>query len=257
MNMTDILVSPRQGSQGLRGGANPPRVRFLAWLGRVLTVLAALMTAWCTPLAGADTVTVCAGGECDYMTVQAAIDAESTDAGDVISILDSVHTEAGIRVDKSVVIIGAGASKTLVQAGGGPNVAVNRVFTVGSGASVTIRDMTIRYGKVVSHPGRGGGILNNGTLTLERSTVTQNRAIGADGSPGGTGSGGGIYNNGSMIILASTIRDNTAGGGDGSSGDADGGDAHGGGIASSENGSLVILNSTISGNTALHGAGYG
>jgi hypothetical protein len=54
--------------------------------------------------------------------------------------------------------------------------------------------------------GFGGGAYNdaNSTLTLERSAVTLNRAIGAE--PGGQGIGGGIYNLGTFIADAFTLN---------------------------------------------------
>jgi pectin methylesterase-like acyl-CoA thioesterase len=50
---------------------------------------------------GAKTVTVCSAG-CDHTTIQAAIDAAATHAGDTIRVLDAIHTEAGVLVDKDV-----------------------------------------------------------------------------------------------------------------------------------------------------------
>jgi hypothetical protein len=99
--------------------------------------------------------------------------------------------------------------------------------------------------------------LNNGTLTLERVAVRDNRAIGAEASPGGDAEGGGIFNNGSLTVVQSTVSGNEADAGDGVYSGDDGGDAHGGGIANGEDGSLMVINSTISGNSALPGEGSG
>jgi hypothetical protein len=99
--------------------------------------------------------------------------------------------------------------------------------------------------------GAGGGIANQGTLTLERVLVTGNRAVGGDGGMGGSGgtppdpagsggegTGGGIVNTGTLVVRDSTVRGNEAVGGYTSSlpGFGSGsaaGDATGGGIASS------------------------
>ena len=49
----------------------------------------------------------------------------------------------------------------------------------------------------------GGGIDNDGTLTVTNSTIANNSA--------GYGDGGGIYNAGTMTVTNSTIANNSAG----------------------------------------------
>jgi CSLREA domain-containing protein len=93
------------------------------------------------------------------------------------------------------------------------------------GAIVTVTDSTISGN--TAGVGGGGGIYNNGTMTITNSTITANSA---------SGPGGGIFNNGPLTIADSTISGNTAG------------DA-GGGIYNNS-GTLAITDSTISGNTA-------
>jgi hypothetical protein len=207
-------------------------------------------------LAQDDSITVCASG-CHHPTIQAAIDAPSTDAGDTIRVLDAMHTEVGIVVHKSVTIEGISASGTFVQAHALEPVASDRVLTIESGATVTIRDMTIRHGRADGRPARGGGILNDGTLWLERVAVTRNLATGSDGRPGGPAEGGGIYNNGSLVVVGGLVSDNLAEGGNGTWNGANGGDGRGGGVANGPGGMLMIVNSTISGNTATGGYGFG
>ncbi|MDA8184790.1 MAG: IPT/TIG domain-containing protein, partial [Actinomycetota bacterium] len=80
----------------------------------------------------------------------------------------------------------------------------------------------------------GGGILNNGIMTVTDSTISGNTSIG----PGG----GGILNNGFMTVTDSTMSGNTATSGYG-----------GGGIFNS--GIMTVTDSTISGNTAPYGGG--
>jgi hypothetical protein len=203
-----------------------------------------------------DPITVCAG-ECDHKTIQAAIDDPSTDAGDTIRILNATHTEAGIAVTKSVTIVGANASGTIVQAHEDKDAASDRVLTVVGGASATIQNVTVRHGKVTGSPARGGGILNEGSLTLEKVAVTDNLAIGSDSNPGGSAEGGGIYNNGLLILVRSVVSNSGAEAGNGSSSGANGGDGHGGGIANGPGGALTAVNSTISGNRAVGGYGFG
>ena len=78
----------------------------------------------------------------------------------------------------------------------------------------------------------GGGILNQGTLTLTNSTVSGNSSTFSTSPLGGTG-GGGIHNDnsGTMTLINSTVSGNT-----------------GGGIRS--DGTMTMTNSTVSGNTA-------
>ena len=96
---------------------------------------------------------------------------------------------------------------------------------------MTLEDLTIENG----YDTFGGGILNDGTLTLTDSTVS--------GNGNGNDAGGGIYNNGgTMTIADSTIANNTA--------------SYGGGIVN--RGTMTVIASTISGNTCTSsGCGNG
>jgi Novel STAND NTPase 1/TIR domain len=92
----------------------------------------------------------------------------------------------------------------------------------------------------------GGGIFNIGSMTIDSSSISDNRA--SDAIPYSTPTGGGILNSGTMVINNSTISDNTAPAG------------NGGGIENTSsfktdltnpynmNSFMVISNSTISGN---------
>ena len=102
-------------------------------LGIVIAV-AVSVSLFASPAAAAeaDTITVCSYG-CDHTTIQAAIDDPSTGSGDTIEVLKSVHTEAGIEVDKSVTIVGGHPSGTTVQADTSENSANDRVFWIKSG----------------------------------------------------------------------------------------------------------------------------
>ncbi|HEX5651286.1 MAG TPA: choice-of-anchor Q domain-containing protein [Steroidobacteraceae bacterium] len=75
-----------------------------------------------------------------------------------------------------------------------------------------------------------GGILNVGTATIRRSTISGNR-VGH-----GTESGGGIRNLGTLTLVNSTVSNNTA-------------RSYGGGIAS--DGTLTIRGSTVTGNALV------
>src|SRR6266478_799186 len=193
--------------------------------------------------------TVCASG-CKYTNIAAAIAAAK--AGDTISILDAVHTESNITVDRSLTIQGQGAAKTAVD--GAQN---GTVFTVDAGVTATFRNLTIRNGL---SDASGGGILNLGTLSVFDSTFSSNSAaLGGGGiwnedtmtvtnsnfSNNGATGGGGIGNPGTLTVIDSTFSGNGADGG--------GGIVTGNGVL--PGGSLTVINSTLSGNDALDGGG--
>jgi hypothetical protein len=175
----------------------------------------------------ATTWTVCASG-CDYSSIKAAIAAPTTLDGDTLAIAAGTYTEVGITVDKSLTLQGERAAPTIVQAATSKGAASDRVFTIPSGVTVTLQDLTIRYGYTFG----GGGIRNDGTLTLTRSTLRSNTAV---------SDGGGLANYGTLTLTDSTLRGNTARNGNG-------GGVHNGGT-------LTLTRSTVSGNTARYNGG--
>lgn len=102
-----------------------------------------------------------------------------------------------------------------------------RIFSVASGARLTLQQITITGGRA----GYGGGVTNFGIITLIHSTISGNSTLG--------GGGGGLANYGTATVSSSTISGN--------------GGSHGGGIFS--RGPLTIINSTVSDNSALFGGG--
>jgi CSLREA domain-containing protein len=140
---------------------------------------------------------------------------------------------------------------TLVIDGNGHTIDGNGIWGsavwIGRDTVATLRDVTITGG---TGQGIGGGVYNNGTLTVSGVTITGNHGpshaggIFNDGTltmvdtaiVGNTSyAGGGMFNHGDATIRSSTIADNSA------TGDA-------GGIFNS--GTLLLENSTLSGNTA-------
>jgi hypothetical protein len=178
------------------------------------------------------TLTVCASG-CHFTTIQGAIDYDSTGEVIIIEILDPVHTEAGIVINKDVTIRGQAVDQTIVQAHETLDEALDRVFLVKRGATVLLEGMTIQHGKPAVEDEKGGGIRNFGTLTLRNSLVKDNSANG----------GGGIGNSAELTLINSTVMDNIAYG-IGPRGQECG---NGGGIQCGS-GTMMIYNSTISGN---------
>lgn len=181
-------------------------------------------------------ITVCAAG-CAFTSIQAAIDNEGTSAGDVITITDPIHTEAGISVHKHVTIQGLGGDRTVVQAHTVATEASDRVFLIPEGARVTLKGMGIRHGHPTTYPQSGGGIANFGSLTLEKCIVGDNSA----------NDGGGIFNQGTMMITNCAVHGNL--------GDKQAPPGYecgsGGGIKNGFRRTLTMDNSTISSNQAL------
>ncbi len=106
---------------------------------------------------------------------------------------------------------------------------ISRVFNISTGVT-TMSDLIIEQGS----SGRlsGGGILNNGTLTLTHCTLTGNNARYAFG--------GGIGNSGTLTLTDCTLKGNRA--------------DVGGGVVN-QDGTLTVINSTFKRNYARCGGG--
>jgi beta-glucanase (GH16 family) len=130
---------------------------------------------------------------------------------------------------KEVTIDGSGAPGLTISGGG-----TDRVFVIDGDATAHISDLTIAdgYGWDLA-----GGILNNGTLSLDHVTVTGNTMETAAGDF--WKGGGGIYNGdgATFSLLDSSVVNNTAG-------------WSGGGVYSFFNSTTTIERSTISGNVS-------
>ncbi|MCP4539356.1 MAG: hypothetical protein GY832_19645 [Chloroflexi bacterium] len=176
------------------------------------------------------THTVCASG-CDFSSIQVAIDTAS--AGDILGLAAETFTET-ITIDKSLTILGADRDSTIVQAASVPGIASSRVITVTSGVTVTIGNITIRYGvaqETFFDFGDGGGIFSQGALTLVHSTVLGNTSVAF---------GGGISGYGDTTLTDVTIYGNVA---------ADGGGVYCG------SGNMTLTDVIISGNEASSSGG--
>ena len=94
-------------------------------------------------------------------------------------------TSGELVITKSLTIQGPGAGKLAISGGD-----ASRVFEMdGAKKTVTLSGLTITHGS----SGFGGGILNDGTVTLTNCIVSSNRS--------GGGGGGGGYNNGGTVTL--------------------------------------------------------
>ncbi|WSQ09863.1 hypothetical protein OG604_20015 [Streptomyces sp. NBC_01231] len=101
--------------------------------------------------------------------------------------------------------------------------------TVGSGAQVLLDRLVLTHGSAAS---AGGGIHNEGTLTVTNSAVRDNTAP--------SGAGGGIHNLGTLTVVSSTVSANYSLGA-------------GGGI--NNNGYLTVRSSSVFGNSGDNGGG--
>ncbi|GJL65577.1 MAG: hypothetical protein NPIRA05_05480 [Nitrospirales bacterium] len=203
---------------------------------------------------GPDVITDNAG----RCTLRAAIEeANATIVSDTIEVPPGVYeltlpfNQGGgrLQVTEDVDIKGSGANVTAVD-----GVHDTRIFAIGTSddsADVTISGLTIQNG-------RGGSMLSGGGVNIvEGSTLELRDSIVRDNET--SAPGGGIANDGSLYLLRSTVRDNKIpndstvetppqGGG--------GGTQHSGaGIMNFLGADLTIENSTITGNFTTRGGG--
>ena len=120
----------------------------------------------------------------------------------------------------TLTITGASSATTIIDANH-----FDRVFHVHLGFIATISGVTIRNGFIAGFD--GGGIYNEGFLSLSDSTSTGNHS---------TGNAGGIANDNGLTVTTSTISMNIA-------------DLKGDGIRSAS-GNVTVINSTVSHNNA-------
>jgi hypothetical protein len=131
------------------------------------------------------------------------------------------NASGDLDITANVTISGEGVTSFIIDGGG-----LDRVLHIcpggGCGNSVVLTEVTIRNG-YLGGMSYGGGIYNeDGALTVQNSTISNNRAS----------EGGGIRNAGGKVtLLGSTVSDNTA--------------ELGGGISS--DGMVIVMGSTIGG----------
>ena len=167
-------------------------------------------------------------------------------------------TSGELLVNKSLTIVGPGPDILLyVLRSQAPGTSKFRVFNIASNVNVAISGLQISNGNADSDA--GGGISNNGTLSLTNVVVGFNSALLG---------GGGIYNPGVLTLTNSIVfgnATNSGGGGISSSGTLtvtnstisqnSGNSGNGGGLVNS--GTTTIRSSTVTGNTLGSGAGGG
>ncbi len=197
------------------------------------TVLAALAMTMLAPLAArATTCTVTTPADTSAAgTLRSCIMNADSASGVTINFSSSVDggtitLQSSLpQITASMTIAGPGAN--LLTISGGHAV---QMFSITSG-TVNISGLTIANGT-----DNGGGIVNQGSLTVSNCTFSGNTAGGA---------GGAIFNDaGTLTVNNSTFSGNTSGPG-----------GAGGGIFNNVGAQLTVNNSTFSGNTAAYGGG--
>src|SRR5687767_1171396 len=207
-------------------------------------------------------------GACDrHCSLREAVTAANQSAGpDVVLLKPGIYRlsragageDAGHTGDLDVLddltLYGDGGDSTVID-----GQLSDRVLHVAAGAHLEALGLTVRRGQV---NGRGGAILNQGSLVLGRSRLTLNRAQAVDGDGGGvasqgaleihdsalyqnsaSGRGGAIFASGTIRLVNVTLDVNHAGG-------------QGGGLFTQDKTTGEINNATIAANTSI-GAGGG
>jgi hypothetical protein len=248
----------------------------------IAVALTAIVLAIAPAASGASAANVrCVGHPPCFATLQKAIDAAHD--GGVILVEPGTYA-GGVTIDKSVEVIGSGASRTIIK-GGGPVLTIGKAFAQ-SEPKVTISKVKITGGRTTSSPlskefvdkknviALGGGIAlppgkfikaqerftAGATVKVIGSVISGNR-VGPSATvpfgppcPGGPcpfayAGGGGIDNWGALTLERTDVSDNLAAG--------VASDATGGGIDSPQ-GNLDLRDSTlITDNRAIVGVPNG
>jgi len=158
-----------------------------------------------------------------------------------IDLSDTLNS-AGLAIGVNLSIINDQGVGPVTIDGGGQFT----VFTIlDSSVTASLSGLTIANGNSnpanLSNASPGGGILNEGTLTVSNSNFSNNSAAFGRGSS--SNSGGAIFNGGTLTVSNSIFSNNYSNGG------------NGGGIYNATLGEVMVSNSTFSNNSAAYGGG--
>ncbi len=172
-------------------------------------------------------ITVCLGGDCDYDSIQVAVDAASS--GDWIKVAQGAYTDVHVRAGITQVVY---ISKSVIIQGG----YTTTNWSEPSPATLpTILD--------AGEQGRGISVIGDGiVVTLDGLRVTAGDATLGGGPSGSPDVGGGIYiDSDDCTVANSWVYSNTA--------------VSGGGVYVYESDDAMLMNSAIYSNTASFGGG--
>ncbi|NJN88468.1 MAG: type I secretion C-terminal target domain-containing protein, partial [Leptolyngbyaceae cyanobacterium SL_7_1] len=148
-----------------------------------------------------DTVVTTVGDSGEGSLRQAVLNANAAPGVDTITFAaefidqspDSIALTSGpLTITDNAAIVGTEAALLTIDGGG-----TSQIFDIGSGVTVDISNVTIADGQAVN----GGGILNQGVLTLTGAVLKQNFA---------SNDGGAIFNSGSLTVTETLIKDNSS-----------------------------------------------
>ena len=148
----------------------------------------------------------------------------------------TITLNSQIEISKSLTIDGATSNVVTPTLSGGD---ITRTLQIDPGVNVTLKRLRITNGRCAGCP--GGGIYNQGTLSLTLSTLVSNTT-----TAGAITGGGGIYNgtNAWLDVSGCALISNTAIG------------RYGGAIYNAVSATLNISNSSLSGNSAVYVYGW-
>lgn len=154
-------------------------------------------------------------------------------------------------IEENLEIYGAGASTTIIDAD-----ELDRVFQVEGGVTFELHDVTVQNGLAdIDATADGGGIYNDGTLSVYDCIIKNNTAAQLSGANAGNGRGGGIYNDGTVSMIDSTVFEGNVAV---SSTSSASGTAFGGGLYNGASSTVTTIKaSTFTENKASESTGSG
>ncbi|HNH84008.1 MAG TPA: choice-of-anchor Q domain-containing protein, partial [Acidobacteriota bacterium] len=194
-----------------------------------------------------------------------------TTAAELVTAINTANTNSQADIINLTANIGLTSALPTLASNGGNSTTINgggftvfraggsfRIFTISNGAVVIMNNMTISGGSTGAF---GGGILNQGNLTISNCRISGNSGA----------RGGGIRNENLLTMTDCTVSGNTSGEGGGAGFEfgtstisgctftgniqTDGGAGSGGGVSHTLGGNVFLTNCTITGNTAASFSG--
>lgn len=163
----------------------------------------------------------------------------------------TIQLASVLTLSTNVTIDGSALASPIIISGDSNNDGTGevQVFHVNSGVTASLIGLTITRGMTPSTGHNGGGILNDGTLTVTNCSLLNNTAKYNNTTTNNYAYGGGIYNGGTLTVTGSTFTANTA--------IVYGGlyHAYGGAIYNYTYGTVSVTSSTFSSNLATNGGG--